>query len=67
MIYYQVKKENDNKRHNCRTTDFYIGGELYTEREMEKLSLNKEYCDKIEISKRDTFFCFGARFAKERK
>lgn len=59
MKYYKVKKECDNKRFNG---GFYIGNELYTESEVIKKQLNKEFMEIVNINKNKTCFVFGARF-----
>jgi hypothetical protein len=62
MKYYKIKKENDNRRR--KDGSIYVANELYTEKEKEKYNIPEDYCDVIEISKRNVFFCFGARFSK---
>ena len=68
MKYYQVKKECDNKarltiKKGALVNDgnIYIGGELYTEKEVERLKLNKNYMDEKEYNPKDTYTFFGAR------
>ena len=61
MKYYKVKPEYDNKRRN--DNNIYIANELYTEKEAEKYHINKNYCDIVNVSKNETHFFFGARFA----
>ena len=61
MKYYKVKPEYDNKRRS--DNNIYIANELYTEKEVEKYHINKSYCDIVNISKSETYFFFGARFA----
>ena len=61
MKYYKVKPEADNKRQ--KNGDIYIANELYTVKEVEKLSLNKSFLQLVEIPKSKIYFCFGARFA----
>lgn len=71
MLYYRVKPEYDNARLLNRTTRAFdlvlIGNELYTEKEWERLVLRYRVsgivCEPVQISKRDTYFFFGARFA----
>ena len=78
MKYYRIKKEYDNVamrkfvgKHvvveNC-----YIGGELFTVREMEKHQKNhllpntlEKFTDLIEIPKNKIFWSFGCRFEME--
>lgn len=61
MKYYKVKPEYDNKRRS--DNNIYIANELYTEKEVEKYHINKNYCDIVNISKNETYFFFGVRFA----
>lgn len=61
MKYYKVKPEHDNKRKN--NNDIYIANELYTEKEVEKQHLNKNFMEIVEVSKKATYWFFGARFA----
>ena len=79
MKYFRVKKEFDNtqkinkKAHLTRyhyKNDIWIGGELYTIGEVERLRKNNIIIDEkmfdfIEIPKNKTYFFFGARFAEE--
>lgn len=73
MKYYRVKPEFDNRRYSVNG-DFFIANELYTEKEVEKIS--KKYnilyakvynfnsiFEVVEISKRKIYWFFGARFA----
>lgn len=61
MKYYKVKPEYDNKRRN--DNNIYIANELYTEKEVEKYHINKNYCDIVNIPKNETYFFFGVRLA----
>ena len=71
MLYYRVKPEYDNARLLNRTTRAFdlalVGNELYTEKEWERLVLRYRVsvvvCEPVQISKRNTYFFFGARFA----
>lgn len=71
MLYYRVKPEYANARLLNRTTRAFdrvlVGNELYTEKEWERLVLRYRVlgivCEPVQISKRDTYFFFGARFA----
>ena len=60
MRYYRVKKEFDQKKVTRKR--ILIQNELLTEHEMEKYSVPKECVDVALVNKRDTYFCFGARF-----
>lgn len=75
MQYYKVKADYDNIRlYRCEAGKykyirFLIGGELYTEKELEKVLKNctflnaKNRCfDLVEISKKSIYWLFGARF-----
>lgn len=65
MKYYKVKPEAGQKDRGDGT--IYIANELYTEKEKERLSLKEEFLELIEVSKRNVYFFFGARFAKQSK
>lgn len=63
MVYYKVKPEADNKRKPTKKSyEIYISNELYTETEVKKQNLNLAYLDKIEVSKKNIHWFFGARF-----
>lgn len=62
MKYYKIKKEHGNRRR--KDGSIYIANELYTENEKEKYNIPLNYCDVVEISKRNVYFFFGARFSK---
>jgi hypothetical protein len=65
MKYYRVKPEADQrKQYNNRGeyAGFYIGNELYTEREAARQHLNPAFMEPVEISKKKIFWSFGARF-----
>lgn len=61
MIYYKILSKYDNKHYN--NSDFVIANELYTEKEMEKYGIPYKYAEKINHSKKQIYFFFGARFA----
>ena len=63
MKYYKVKKEADQKRRKGGT--IYIADELYTQKEVEKLQLNTNLMQLVNVNKNNTYFCFGARFQAE--
>lgn len=70
MKYFKVKKEADQVPYKKHIGGWYlISGELFTTKEVEKANFtNKEvetYFDKVEASKKDSFFVFGARFNKK--
>lgn len=69
MKYFKVKPEADQVRKNVNKTDFLIANELYTEKELLKFMcknsvFQQKYLDEIELPKNQTYFMFGARFAK---
>lgn len=68
MVYYRVKEQFDQAYKNSKVHDdnVYIGKELYTEKEVEREKLNKNYMEKIEVSKRKVYWNFGARFLIEK-
>lgn len=61
MIYYKVKKEADNKKR--RDGNIYVADELYTVKEAEKLNINTNFVDVVEIPKSRIYWFFGCRFA----
>lgn len=61
MTYYKVKKEADNKKR--RDGNIYVADELYTVKEAEKLNINTNYIDVVEIPKSRIYWFFGCRFA----
>ena len=60
MRYYKVKSEADQKRR--KDGSIYIAEELYTEKEAERLQLNTNFMNLVNVNKNNTYFCFGARF-----
>ena len=68
MVYYRVRKEFDNFPQNPRIHDgnILIGGELFTEKEFNKLPyVYAGAFEKVDIPKNKTYWFFGARFEKE--
>ena len=66
MVYYRVREQYDNfpKNPNVTAGNILVGGELYTEKEFNKLPyIYAGAFEKVEIPKKDTYFFFGARFA----
>lgn len=61
MKYYKIKKEHDNKKR--KDGSILIENELYTEKELKKYNIPVDYCDIVEVSKRQVYFFFGARFS----
>lgn len=67
MIYYRVKQEDDNRKRyrGKKMIGFYIGGEIVTEREALKQNYDLSRLERIETSKHNTYWCFGARFVSD--
>lgn len=70
MKYYRVKQEYDNKP-ICKNVSgyraisfFLVGNELYTPTEKAKYSIPDNVLETIHISKKRTYFSFGARFER---
>ena len=63
MLYYKVKTEADQKRR--KDGSIYIAEELYTKKEAEKLQLNLNFMQLVNVNKNSTYFLFGARFQAE--
>lgn len=66
MTYYRVREQYDNfpKNPKVRDGNILVGGELYTEKEFNKLPfVYAGAFERVEINKNDTYFFFGARFA----
>ena len=65
MTYYKVKLFADNKYWNprLRNGEIYIADELYTPKEVEKHNLNMDYLEEVNVSRKKTYWFFGARFA----
>lgn len=67
MTYYRVREQYDNFPKNPKVKDgnILVGGELYTEKEFNKLPfVYAGAFERVEIDKKDTYFLFGARFAQ---
>lgn len=60
MKYYEVKKEFDNFRLPKRI--LYVENELFTESEVNKYGVDVNKCKVVNLSKRSSYFFFGARF-----
>lgn len=72
MKYYRIKPEYDNARLLKRTFDgILISNELYTVKEWEKLVLkyrvSEAVCDIVNISPKETYWLFGARFQNKER
>jgi hypothetical protein len=61
MKYYKVSEKMDQKRFG--NGYFYIAGELFTEKQANRIGANISLLDAVEISQRKTYWFFGARFA----
>lgn len=69
MIYYRVKPEKDNvpkrKKGSFAQDGIYIGNELYTVKEWEKLVLkyrvSEAVCDIVNVKPKETYWFFGAK------
>lgn len=61
MVYYQVKKEYDNKRRSDGS--IYVADELLTAAEVKRYNTPERYIKAVTVSKKKTYFFFGARFA----
>lgn len=70
MKYFRVKPEADNRnrytidKNGRRVTDFsiWVGRELYTEKEISRFVGWEAIVEPVEISKRNIYWAFGARF-----
>lgn len=74
MEYYKTKPEYDNKtrykwnnHRQCVPDSILVANELYTPKEFEKLAMSPAWFDKVNISKKRTYFFFGARFESKRE
>ena len=74
MKYYQVLESADQARvyEKMYTGHYRIGftlirNELYTERELKKFNVPSKYVREVNIPKTETYWCFGARFARDKK
>lgn len=66
MVYYRVREQYDNfpKNPKVRDGNILVGGELYTEKEFNKLPfVYAGAFEKVEIDEKNTYMFFGARFA----
>ena len=61
MLYYRIKKEFDQKRR--KDGQIYIANELYTEHEKNLFNIPEKYIESVNISRKKTYFAFGARFS----
>ena len=71
MLYYRVKPQYDNKKRysrnshgQCVSNGILIANELYTPGEFRKIANCPALFEKVNVSKRNIYFFFGARFEK---
>lgn len=65
MEYYKVPYALDGyRRRHGHPTDCttWVYGELYTARELEKLNVNPAKLERVNASKKQSYWFFGARF-----
>ena len=62
MLYYRIKKEFDQKRR--KDGQIYIANELNTEHEKNLFHIPEKYIESVNISRKKTYFLFGARFSE---
>ena len=70
MLYIMITPEGDNVRKNARG-DIFIGGELYTVREWERIRAEyhrdpeqlRGITRPVDVSKKRVYWFFGARFS----
>ena len=70
MKYFRVKPEADNRKrytidkNGRRVTDssIWVGRELYTEKELSRFVGWEAIVEPVEVSKRNIYWAFGARF-----
>ena len=60
MTYYQVLPQFDNYRLPKRL--IYIQNELFTPAEVKRYNVDVNKCQKVQCSRKKTYFFFGARF-----
>lgn len=72
MKYYRVKPENDNRPRfkfrrggGLEMDGIFVGNELYTAKEIAKYPGGVAMCDPVEISRKQIYFFFGARFSND--
>lgn len=73
MKYYRVKPQYDNKTRYTRnnrqgvSNGIIVANELYTPSEFKKLAMCPGWFEVVEISKRDVYTFFGARFESKKE
>lgn len=69
MIYYNVKPQYQGYARKVsvhgriRQDGLLVGNELYTEKEMESIANDRSWFEKVEVSKRNVCWLWGARIA----
>ena len=63
MTYYKVKPQFDNYRRHDGS--IWVANELYTATELARFKASPHMFDRVEVSKRKTYWFFGARFASQ--
>ena len=72
MKYYKVKPEKDNTdkfvfvgsdKTKIKNDGFFVGNELYTPKERERIARSDSIFDIVDIPKNKIYFFFGARFS----
>lgn len=72
MKYYRVKTESADKYifNNCtngkQNSIYLIKNELYTEKEKEKYGIPIYYLEEVDISMKNIYWSFGARFENKK-
>lgn len=72
MKYYRVKPENENTYIFHHFTNgkqdciYLIKNELYTEKEKEKYNIPVSYLEEVNISRKNIYWSFGARFENKK-
>lgn len=77
MLYYKVKPEYDNFKllklcgNRWEHYGILVGNELLTEKELNKSGIlymrgvKPEMFEKVEVSRKSVYWCFGARFSEK--
>lgn len=72
MMYYRVKGDCDGRikyawvgnKTRMRISGSLVAYELYTPTERKKIANADKFFEKVEVSKRNTYWFFGARFER---
>lgn len=74
MLYYRVKPDMDNRKRyvyvggsnqKIKVDGILVGNELYTPRERERIANADKFFDAVEISRKNVYWFFGARFSND--